>query len=368
MKCKVWVTGMAVMVAAFASAASRAVDYAAEDAAFSTVKALRDSNVAAQRIAVLPLAGDRAELSTLLRSELVRYSDYYEFYVRNDAEWNGLLSEIEFGDRRGDVMDAATIQKFGKVKGVDAILYGAVREASTEENGDGRVRLNLMLADVETGQQLWAGMIEGEYLNLTPPDTVLQRAAVTSAEAAAKEFAQVKSRLGTLDILIFPLVKDRTDFSDVVSAPFVNQGDRSIRFFKDLGLQKGHRKVLTMVKGRQADSPEIPAVLNLLSSLGAAGLVEQQEDPAEAERPKAVLIGRFGELTEDALTASLPLNLTLVDLKSGQVFWSTNVEPLAMDVRGAGVALLSKYGKEIAIAVGVIGVLLVLVFKMRRPR
>lgn len=367
MKNMKWMMGILVAVAAFAQAANRAVDYAAEDAAFSTVVALRESNVEAQRIAVLPLTGDRDGLSMLLRSELVRYSDYYEFYVRDDAEWNKLLSEIEFGDRRGDVMDPSTIQKFGNVKGVDAILYGSIREATAEQNGDGLVRINLMLADVETGRQLWAGMIEGEYAQLNAPDAKLQRAAIASAEAAAKEFANAKSRLGELDILIFPLVKDRTDFSDIVSTPFVNQSDSSIRFFKDLGLQKGQRKVLDMVKGSKSDSAGIPDVLNLLSSLGAAGLIEDAAPVAE-ERPKAVLIGRFGAMTEDALTASLPLNLTLADAESGQVLWSANVEPVGMDVRGVGVSVLSKYGKQIAMGIGILIVLGLLMKTMMRPR
>jgi len=144
-----------------AEAAERAVDYAAERAAKKALKEMRGAGVEFCRIAVLPLSEDDTYLTSVVKAEMGRYPKLFKVYVRDDAEWNKLLAEIEFSDRRFDIMDQATLQKFGSIKGVDAVLYGTVREASSDFLGNGTVRLALTLSDVETGQRLWSGNVTG---------------------------------------------------------------------------------------------------------------------------------------------------------------------------------------------------------------
>ena len=125
-----------------------------------------DSFPDVKRIAVLPVFGDHGEYVTTSLEAAVTKSPY-DLFTRDDAEIGRLLEEIEWGPKRGDVMDAATIQKFGSIKGVDAILWGKVLSCGLELGG-GRARTNISItvADVETTQKWTIGPIEGKAYNV----------------------------------------------------------------------------------------------------------------------------------------------------------------------------------------------------------
>jgi len=107
-----------------------------------------------KRIAVIPLRGDPGGYVTERVRDLVTHTPY-ALFTREDPVWNDLLGEIEWGVRHEDVMNPETVQKFGKVEGVDAILYGRVWDDSVNLwNIRGHAKVSLVLADVETGQEL----------------------------------------------------------------------------------------------------------------------------------------------------------------------------------------------------------------------
>ena len=56
------------------------------------------------------------------------------------------------------------MQRFGAIEGVDAIMYGIVWDNSINLwSIRGHAKVSLVLADVETGQELWrSGPLEGE--------------------------------------------------------------------------------------------------------------------------------------------------------------------------------------------------------------
>ena len=112
-----------------------------------------------QNIAVLPVNNDvNNEAYGLVRIGLTQ--THYSVFDRQDAEWERLLSEIEWGQRRGDIMDAATVQEFGQIQGVEAVLYGSLVNVE-ESPGRVMVRLNLHLSVVETGQHVWGVSVVG---------------------------------------------------------------------------------------------------------------------------------------------------------------------------------------------------------------
>lgn len=114
-------------------------------------------------VAVVPLRGDANEYATTsLRSAVTKTP--YGLFTREDDTWNTLLAEIEWGVSREDIMAPKTVQKFGKIEGVDAILYGFLWDRDVNLwSVRGHAKMSVQLADVETGQVLWSsGPVEGE--------------------------------------------------------------------------------------------------------------------------------------------------------------------------------------------------------------
>ncbi|MFC1573199.1 hypothetical protein ACFL6M_06325 [Candidatus Eisenbacteria bacterium] len=118
-------------------------------------------------IAVLPIDHDLQERAyDLLRIELARAD--VPVFDRMDSEWEQLLGEIEWGQVRGDIMDPATVQEFGRIQGVSALLYGRILDVRAHEDATVSMRLHLHISVVETGQHVWGGRAIGRSSG-TPP-------------------------------------------------------------------------------------------------------------------------------------------------------------------------------------------------------
>ena len=123
-----------------------------------------------KRFAILPLQRDiDGDYFTLqLRNEFATMgqANGYQLFTRMDDEWKNLLNEIKWGQQYGDTMDPATVQKFGRIQGVQGIITGRVVSISKDDKDDPqngqpikgvRVRFILQAFEVETGQLLWGG-------------------------------------------------------------------------------------------------------------------------------------------------------------------------------------------------------------------
>lgn len=315
----------ALLVTGSLQAAERAVDYAAEDAAVEALKALKVAQAKAGRIAVLPLSDDTENLYPVVRAELASYPGLYEFYTRNEAEWDTLLSEIEFADRRGDVMDATTIQKFGRIKGVEALLYGSVREASVDARGNGVVRLSLTLSEVETGRQLWSGNITGQYAPVREASGAVLKAVINAAGQAAENLSGMKSRLGNLDIYLMPVVSDGVDYSDFVRAELSSVQDDNLHIYNDLSQRKGSKLAMNLAREFQRGDVPVSELTGMVKGLGLA--------EGAASRQQALMLIRFGHIEEKEsihLTEA-SLNFQLVNLNTGMDLWAVNVQGSSVD-------------------------------------
>ena len=128
----------------------------------------------AKRFALLPLGSDLDDgyFTLQARNEFAgrAHGTDYSLYTREDSEWKSLLQEIRVGDQEGDTMATATIQKFGRIQGVQGIIRGRISGVYTGMASTGaasvrmaddakvlQVRVILQAFEVETGRLLWGG-------------------------------------------------------------------------------------------------------------------------------------------------------------------------------------------------------------------
>lgn len=134
-----------------------AAQIAAADVWKNYINSITDSKV--KSFAVLPLQkeidGDYVALQ--LRNKFTEICGPLglQLYTRMDQEWNTLLKEIAWGESFGDTMDQGTIQKFGRIKGVQALVFSRITGATKTDKDGVKLRVNVQVFEVETGQQLW---------------------------------------------------------------------------------------------------------------------------------------------------------------------------------------------------------------------
>jgi len=161
---------IAAMMAALMAAEARAADSidvlqrATDDAIAKICAELRKSNPDIKNVAVLPLLDDDVDgyATEALRSAVVKTQ--LGVFTRDDRLWDALLGEIEWDTRREDIMNAETVQKFGRIEGVQAIVYGKVWNRWVNMWGlHARVKVSVNVSEVETGRHLCGiGPVEGE--------------------------------------------------------------------------------------------------------------------------------------------------------------------------------------------------------------
>jgi hypothetical protein len=361
-----------------ARAAERELDYAAQDAAYQAIKQLSKLEIPTTGVAFLGLFGPDRDLASVFRAGLLRYPGAYQFYTRNEKEWNVLISEIEFGDRREDVMDKGTIQEFGQVKGVETLLYGEVREATVDADGTGVVRVVLSAADVETGEILWSGMIEGKYETAVAPPEVskqLREAAIAAGSEAAEKLTANADKLADAKVYLLPL-QGRSDqtagISDIVLTELVQADVDSVEFFKprvDAGDMRIVNRIAAELTGEDGIGDSVRQFARIQKQLDQLYEQEDAVAPEDSEPKYAVLVAKVTELKDADGNASVALTLEIQDLGNQmQSLWAANVRGEVEkgkidDIKDEALGLLTV--RNIAIAVGAL-VALVIIWRFMR--
>jgi TolB-like protein len=132
----------------------RRLDRAASAACAKVTTALKSRDFGkVKRAAVYPLKGDADKYVTDTLIGALRRTGKLTVIHRHRLE--ELVKEHAFSIEQEDLLNKATVKKLGEILGVDAVCFGAVREATVK--GDAAtVRLNLHLANVETGESIWS--------------------------------------------------------------------------------------------------------------------------------------------------------------------------------------------------------------------
>lgn len=90
---------------------------------------------------------------------------YIPYAKKDEAVFNQILKEIRYGEEGGDIMDPQTVQKFGRLSGVEVLIKPDL--SLTTIDGVTTLRITLSGYVVETGRQLPFGQEVKKMI--TPP-------------------------------------------------------------------------------------------------------------------------------------------------------------------------------------------------------
>ena len=133
---------------------SQAVQGAVQDAevAMKSASAL----AAGKPIAILPVKGDSdGWIAGQLKIALTRAGKTC-VEGKEDPMWGAILKEIEWDARKEDILDPATLDKFGKLKSAQVLLYAFIRSRHRTDRF-AFFEIELHASSIATKQHLWGG-------------------------------------------------------------------------------------------------------------------------------------------------------------------------------------------------------------------
>jgi len=184
-------------------------------------------------LAVLPVRGDvdRADprdhgyLGGLLENAFTAAGLNVVPY-RRDALWDEIFDQVEWSERKEDILDAKTLTAFGRLQNTKLLAYAFVRDASIHRHRV-FVEIELHVSEIETARHLWGGTfssrlyIPGPREGLVALDTATREAfqAAIAAKAEALESSEKLKEVRTL--LVIPLAGDIDGyFTGMIKAMF----------------------------------------------------------------------------------------------------------------------------------------------------
>ncbi len=117
---------------------------------------LKNAPFGQKTIAILPFADNFNDVLSGRLKNILTEAGFTCVEAKDDPMWNEIVKEIAWDERKSDILDPATIVKFGKLKASQILLYGKVR--ALDQNAD-RVyaEIELHATDIATKQHIWGG-------------------------------------------------------------------------------------------------------------------------------------------------------------------------------------------------------------------
>ena len=109
-----------------------------------------------QAIAVLPLAGDDGDGIKALVKNALTAAGKTCVEGKEDPMWDEILKEIAWDERKEDILDKSTVDKFGKIKSAQFLLYGGCRRLAVDKRYV-LVEIELHLTSIATKEHVWGG-------------------------------------------------------------------------------------------------------------------------------------------------------------------------------------------------------------------
>ncbi|MBQ9775751.1 MAG: hypothetical protein IJW17_06905, partial [Lentisphaeria bacterium] len=112
-------------------------------------------------VAILPLKTGHSVLAGRIKNMLVK-NGFVCVEGKEDPMWNEILKEIEWDERKNDILDPETIVKFGKLKAAKILIQCEIRVVDRNEE---RVyaEIELRATDIASKQIIWGGTFANRY-------------------------------------------------------------------------------------------------------------------------------------------------------------------------------------------------------------
>ncbi|HOG49650.1 MAG TPA: hypothetical protein PKY10_03595 [Lentisphaeria bacterium] len=360
------VIGFALLFAAASAVQSQVTDIQAREAlrnaADQAVSSLDVADVAgAKTIALLPLGRDvDGVLASALKSA-ISAAELACVEAKDDPFFEEIMKQVEWDERKEDMLDEATITRFGRLQAGQLLLYGWIRQCDVSQRR-AYAEIELHLSSVETKRHLWGGCFASRvYLDPGVKGIIdldeTSRELLRQIFAAASQSLAASAKTGDLrSVAIVPLAGDVDHYAT--------------------GLAMGMFSSLTKLSPRDLSVATLAEAVDLLRT--------------DSSRADALLYGAVRDLSsflvkEDVFRGDTYRYHAEVQLRiqtaKGDIVWSdtlpasVEVQVPPADRRTVLVRWLLSHPREIALAVGGILALLVVlaVFRMffravSRPR
>ena len=204
-------------------AADELVELALKDAV-AAVQGKLAGNAAvpdAEPVAILPLGGDaKGNLIGLVKNALTEAGKTC-VEGKEDPMWEAILKEIAWDERKEDILDPATLDRFGSLKSARYLMYGSIRRLAASERSV-LVELELHVSCIATKQHVWGDVfVRRHYAPGSDPKGAIKipaqvrvaiidglRAKIADSLAKSKRLGNVKK------VAILPIAGDVDQYGE----------------------------------------------------------------------------------------------------------------------------------------------------------
>jgi hypothetical protein len=132
-----------------------------------------------------------------------------------------IWKEIEWDERKNDILDTNTIAKFGQLQAAKLLLYANIRDVAGA-NGRGYAEIEVHVSSIETKQHLWSGDFARRFyapnqpvgaVDLSPSIRTVIKASFSKLAIELKAAGKLS---GVRSVLLVPLAGDMDQFCHCV--------------------------------------------------------------------------------------------------------------------------------------------------------
>ena len=258
-------------------------------------------------IAVLPVKSDPTGYVLGLIKTAVTGAGLHCVEGKEDEFVQEIWHQVEWDERKDDILDTNTIAKFGQVQGAKLLLYAKVIEASGA-NGRGYAEIEVHVSSIETARHLWSQDFARRFYDASLPVGPLElrpeiRAAIQGSFSKVPMSLKAATKLRDIhSVLLVPLAGDADQF------------------------------VTGLAQDALSSTPYVPKQLDVRTLGDARALL--RDDPKAAD---AILYGSVRDFHEETnqvyadhieFMIYCSVQLTIQASPAGDVLWSDTIETM----------------------------------------